>query len=333
MRSPLIGAVVAYVRASGGDADALIDRFGLSPNVERETEAMLPLSTLYAFYDEAERASGDLFIGLHVASSLRRGAYGLVEFLCRSAGSLREALDRIVRYVALLNDVAQVRIDGSETEVRIEHRIAGRPLCVGRHGNEFFVASLVLQARALSGFPVVPSRAWLAHPRPADVSELAETLGLSPSAIEFGAGANGLTVSAAVLDLPVLSADDALHGLLQQQAEQSLAQRGSAPSRFVGQIAEIVRQELSEGAPTVERTARRLRMSPRTLQRRLADSGTGYQQVVDTVREELARVWIADPSLGVGEIAFRLGYADESAFLRAFKRWTGTTPAKMRTAG
>ena len=333
MRSPLVGAVIAYVRAAGGDADRLIREFNLAPTVERDSETTLPLSTMYALYDEAERASSDPFLGLHVASSLQRGAYGLVEFLCRSAGTLREALDRIVRYVSLLNDVVDVRMRDSGSEASVEQRIKGRPLCVGRHGNEFFVASLVLQARALSGIPVVPTRVWLAHPRPANISELADTLGVAPSAIAFGAGANGLAISSGALDLPVLSADEALHGLLRRQADGSLAQRATAPTRFVGQVAEIVRRALeNDGAPSLEDAARAMRMSPRTLQRRLAAHGTGYQQVVDLVREELARLFIADPAIGVADLAFRLGYADESAFLRAFKRWTGTTPARMRAA-
>lgn len=333
MRSPLVGAVVAYVRASGGDADGLIRAFDLSPTVESDSEATLPLSTMQAFYDAAERAAADPFLGLHVASSLQRGAYGLVEFLCRSASTLREALDRIVRYISLLNDVVDVRMVDSGAESSVEQRIPGRPLCVGRHGNEFFVASLVLQARALSGIPVVPTRVWLAHPRPHDVSDFAEALGIEATAIAFGAGANGLAVSSGALDLPVLSADEALHGLLRRQADQSLAHRASAPTRFVGRVAEIVRRGLDEGGPpALESAAGSLRMSPRTLQRRLAEHGTGYQQVVDLVREELARLWIADARVGLADMALRLGYSDETAFLRAFKRWTGTTPARIRHA-
>ena len=330
VRTPVVGPTVAYVRACGGDADGLARRFGLSPSVERDDHATLPLSELRAFYDEAARAANDPFLGVHVAASVKRGTYGLLEFLCRSAGTLGDALERLVRFIALLNDAVEVRHRREGSEVVVENQIAGSPLCVGRHGNEFFVASLVLQARALCGIPVVPVRAWLAHPRPKDISTLASTLGLPRSAIEFGAGRNGLAISSAVLALPVLSADDTLHAFLQGQAERSAAALAPAPRAFLARVAEHVRDRLDAGAPTLEDTARALRLSPRTLQRRLAAHGTGYQQLLDGVREELAHLYVDDDSVPIGEMAYRLGYADESAFLRAFRRWTGTSPSKVR---
>jgi len=335
MRSPLIGPVVGYVRASAGDAqaDALIREHDLSPTVETELEAVLPLSAMHAFYDAAERASGDPFLGIHIAAQLERGAFGIVEFLWRSASTLREALDQVIRYVSLLNEIVTVSIEEHDGEARIEQRVDGRPLCLGRHGNEFFVAGLVLQSRALSGVPCVPTRAWLAHPRPPDISELVELIGTKD--LQFGAGANGVSFSPRLLDLPVVSADRALHSLLDRQARQTLAQRDAAPnaSRFLGRIAESIRDRLEQGEPSLEDVAQSLRMSPRTLQRRLAAESTGFQQMIDAVREELALIWVRDPDLPLGEVAFRLGYADVSAFLRAFKRWTGTTPARLRAGG
>ena len=333
VRTPVIGPTVAYVRSSGGDADALIRRFGLAARVERDDHASLPLSELRAFYDEAARAANDPFLGVHVAASVKRGTYGLVEFLCRSAGTLGDALERLVRFIALLNDVVEVRLRRNGGEVVLEQEIPGSPLCVGRHGNEFFVASLVLQARALCGIPVVPVRAWLAHPRPRDVSTLASALGLPRSAIAFGAGKNGLAISPAVLALPILSADETLHSFLHVQAERTAAELAPAPRSFLARVATHVRDNLDGSAPALDETARAMRLSPRTLQRRLADHGTGYQQVLDGVREELARAYVDDERIPIGEMAYRLGYADESAFLRAFRRWTGTSPSRLRAAG
>jgi AraC-like DNA-binding protein len=84
--------------------------------------------------------------------------------------------------------------------------------------------------------------------------------------------------------------------------------------------------------PSIDAVAAGLAMSPRTLQRRLAASGTSYQRLVTEVREELARNHLRDSRLSIGEIAFVLGFSDVSAFHRAFKRWTAQTPSAFRGA-
>ena len=73
-------------------------------------------------------------------------------------------------------------------------------------------------------------------------------------------------------------------------------------------------------------------MSTRTLQRRLASEGTSFRALVDQERVGAARAFLALPDLGADEIADRLGYSEASAFVRAFRRWTGTTPGEYRQA-
>src|SRR5262249_30331159 len=160
-----------------------------------------------------------------------------------------------------------------------------------------------------------------------DVSELVQTLGTSR--LEFAAEANGLVLSHAVLGLPILTSDPPLLSLLDQHAEQSLAARAS-PSRLLGRVRQSVRDNLRRESPSLETIAAALKMSPRTLQRRLGEEGASFQQLVDSVREELARVHVGQGKMTLAEIAFELGYAEQSAFLRAFKRWTGLTPTEFK---
>jgi AraC-like DNA-binding protein len=91
-----------------------------------------------------------------------------------------------------------------------------------------------------------------------------------------------------------------------------------------------ISEKLALGAPAIADIAGALHMSPRTLQRRLADEGTSLNAIIDAVREEIARAKVLDRSLPLGEIAYLCGYSELSAFLRAFKRWTGKSPSDMR---
>ncbi len=327
MRARIVGLVVAYVRKQGGDADALLRGFGLPHTTETDDEVVLSLTSLHAFLDAAEKAIDDPFLGLHVAIAYRRGAYGVMEYACRSSPTLRDALIRVVRFSKLMNDHVEVTLDEKDGAASIQQKIASHPLCVGRHANEFFVATLLDQARHLSGQPCIPLRAWFAHPKPKKLDELITALGTD--VIAFDAEANGFSLPSSVLDLPILTHDPSLLGVLDNAAQKELAERPAAPD-FVAQVRRAVRERMRTETPTLENVASDLGMSARTLQRRLSGERTTFLRVHETVREELARAWVADPKMPLTEIAFLLGYAELSAFLRAFKRWTGQTPSQFR---
>jgi AraC-like DNA-binding protein len=330
MRSQLVAPLLALVRERGGDPAALARRFELPPGIADQPEVVLPLRTLHALLDAAADAAGDRFLGVHLAQRLPRGAYGVVEYTCRTAPTIRDALGRIVRYVGLLNELVVVSVEERGGAAIVEHRIPGEPLCVGRHGNEFFITMLLSGARTVAAAPCVPSRAWFAHPQPDDVSVLLEALGTTR--VRFGAGSNGVELPAEVLDLPLPGHDPALLALLDRQAEQALGGLPAA-SRLVAQVRRRIRDTLGEEPPTLEGVAAGLAMSPRTLQRRLADDGVRFQALLDEVRRELALDYVRDRRRPLGEIAYLLGYAELSPFLRAFKRWTGKTPADLRDGG
>lgn len=329
MRSQLVAPALALVRERGGDTAALLRRFGLPAAADREPEVVLPLAALDELLEAAAGAAGVPCLGLELAERLPRGVYGVVEYACRTAPTVREALARLVRYMRLLNELVEVTLEERDGGGIVEQRIAGQPRCVGRHANEFFVAMLLAGARLLTGAPCVPTRAWLAHPRPADVARLVAVLGTE--AVAFDAGANGVALPAAVLDLPLATHDPALLRLLDRQAEQALPPDASrAP--LVALVRRRIRETIVEGPPAVEAVAAGLHMSARTLQRRLADDGLRFQALVDDVRRELALEYVGDPRRPLGEVAYLLGYAELSPFLRAFKRWTGRTPGELRGA-
>jgi AraC-like DNA-binding protein len=89
-----------------------------------------------------------------------------------------------------------------------------------------------------------------------------------------------------------------------------------------------VREVLPNGPPDAAEIARRMHMSRRTLQRRLSEEGTGFQELVDRVRADLARGYMRDPRIKLADVAYRLGFSDVSTFSRSFKRWTGESPGR-----
>ena len=95
-------------------------------------------------------------------------------------------------------------------------------------------------------------------------------------------------------------------------------------------IREAIAVELATSGAELARVAKRVAMSTRTLQRRLEEHGTSYQDLVDTVRGGMAQSLLREKSRSIVDVAFELGYADLKSFYRAFRRWTDTTPAEWR---
>jgi AraC-like DNA-binding protein len=96
------------------------------------------------------------------------------------------------------------------------------------------------------------------------------------------------------------------------------------------QVRQVLCRLLPQGEPKREAVAQALLLSERTLQRRLQEEGTSYQQLLDDTRRELAEQYLAQPNLPLLEIAYLLGFADPSNFFRAFRRWFDATPGEYR---
>lgn len=326
--SQLVRPALALVSERGGDVEGLVRRHGLPEDAATEREIVVDLESLRAFLDEVSRTLGEPHLGSVVGHRTERGTWDLLEYSCRSAPDVRGALRRMSRYVRLANDIVQIRfVERPDRSASIEQTLPGSPLVIDRHGNEFFVATVVLKCRELSGKELVPARVEYAHSAPEDLAFLHQLLGTENLA--FGCGRNAVVFDAEGLDSKLVGFDPSLLSILDRYAEQALESRGNR-SAFLLSVRDSIREQLVEGKAVLGETARAIGTTARTLQRRLTEESTSFGAEVESVREELARVYVSDRARPLMEIAFLLGYSDLSTFVRAFRRWTGVTPARFR---
>jgi len=132
--------------------------------------------------------------------------------------------------------------------------------------------------------------------------------------------------------VPLPTSDPALLEILKRHADHLLAKLPPSDD-FIARVRQLIAQELTGGDPSADHLATRLGMSSRTLRRRLEERGTGHKALLDEIRRELAMRHLGEERLEIGEVAFLLGYSEASAFHRAFKRWTGSTPVDYREHG
>jgi AraC-like DNA-binding protein len=149
--------------------------------------------------------------------------------------------------------------------------------------------------------------------------------------VAFGARRSTLVYAESALLQPMPSSDPRLALFLRQQAEARLKQSQSErPTSLREQIGLRLRAQLRTGKPNPSELARALRMSGRTLRRRLSATGCSYRELLDEARREEALRLMQAGELAVGEVAERLGFEDASAFARAFRRWTGVSPTRLK---
>jgi AraC-like DNA-binding protein len=172
-------------------------------------------------------------------------------------------------------------------------------------------------------------RLAFAHQSDAAPAEYARVLGIMP---EFGTPSHLICFDAALLAMPVPNADAGMYPVLQQHAERLLQERAEERERhgIVAQVRACVIRNLANDRVRLAGIADELGLSPRTLQRKLSDAGASFQQVLDAARFALAQDYLRQRGLSLADIAFLLGYQEQSAFTHAFREWSGMNPGAWR---
>lgn len=323
----LLRALVESARAAGVDAERLVDAVGVPPAVLDDVSGWVPAAVMARAWQAASELSGDRDFGLHAAESTPPGVYGALEYATMSSTSLVDALRRAIRYYCALGSLGDPTIvqRGGLVRIGLRPRSDMTPQAA-RHFVEHFFALLVTRGRLLTGGKMKLTRATFAHAAPASTAEHARIFG---APLEFAARASELVAERHSLSLPLRSANPELLEPLERAAARILERR---VEDVVVRTRAVVPEVLRAGEPGLAGAARRLGVSVRTLQRRLGEQGTSYATIVDDVRRDLARREVALGKRSFGEIAFLLGFSQASAFDRAFRRWTGSTPSAFRSA-
>jgi AraC-like DNA-binding protein len=322
----VLRSLLAALAAAGVDADAILTELGISYATLREPESRISTEVVYGLFARAPDMAADADFGLHAGAKAPLGTFEVLDHATRTSRTIGEALQRTVRFYALLIERVELRLDIVGATARITHR-APPPIVSPRAAVEMLFAIIVARGEALTGAEWPLRRVRFVHPRPEHVSEC-ERFFHAP--IEFGQPMDELLFDVDWLDRPLLTADEGVALTLERFASTLLA-KVSREGGFLADVKGSIAGTLNGASPTLDASARHLGMSARTLQRRLMDAGTSYQALLEDVRRELAVRYLADATLTVREVGYLLGFSEPSAFNRAFRRWEGQTPNEYRS--
>jgi AraC-like DNA-binding protein len=298
----------------------------IAPAVLGDPDARVPARAVLSLWHELPRLTGNETFGLWLAERVGAAPISPAGWFIQSSPTLREGLRRVVRFQRLLHDHARGELVERDDEVSYVHQIGDRAFRAPRHAIEFGFAQSVLLVRRCLGENVFPKRVEFQHAQPPDVTG---HLGWFGEGIRFGAERDALSFDHTLTDRPLPTRDDALGELILSHA-RGLLERLPSDASFSARVRRAVVEALPQEVLELGGVATRLSLKKRTLQRRLADEGTSFDEILDAVRRELAERYFVDQGLGAQECAFLLGYSDLSAFHRAFQRWHGVAPAHFR---
>jgi AraC-like DNA-binding protein len=299
---------------------------GLEESSLEGPETRVPHAANNLLWGRLAACSGDPDFGLHFAERLTLDAFDVLGHLVVRSDTFGQGLARVVACSRILHDAGRIETERRGADLVIYPGCRGLTHEVPRHISEFSAASVLVLGRIATGVSMRARAVRFRHGAPASLPEHLRIFGVTPT---FDAPETEVVLDASVLDLRVLDAQPGLLTFLDAYARDVVA-RLPQGENLASQVERQIAAAMPRGVPEIEAIARQLGLSPRTLQRRLADEELSFQTLVDGVRRSYAERFLAEGRLSIGEIAFLVGFSDPSNFHRAFRRWTGKTPAAHR---
>lgn len=274
-------------------------------------------------------ACRDPLFGLKSGAYVQPGSYSIFGYMIMNCRSAREALHMTPMYESIVGDMGITKLE------KAGNRLAVRWICqyddpiIIPHMIDNVLYSWTQFARYLTDIPEgKPYCVQLERDQPeADTLKIYQDM--FGCDIVFNATRNALIVDEEVLETPLRQPDPVLLQTLTQQAEAMMDEL-KQKNTIILKVRAVLLRLMEDELPRKEKVAEALNMTERTLQRRLQEAGTGYQQLLDDIRRETAIKWLTSTQATINDIADNLGFSETRSFQRRFKSWTGHSPSEYR---
>jgi AraC-like DNA-binding protein len=320
--------VIRAAEKAGVNPAPLYQLTGLSPGVVPAGDAHLDIERYYQLWERVATELDNPAVSLLAVAESRLEDNELFGFLAISCESLGEAFARTARYRVLYNRGARWELQQEREATRvIWYPWPGDRKRVGvRAAIEFAVLDMCASARQLSRTNVGPLEVRFAHGKAPYAAALQRFFGVAPV---FDATLDELVFPPDILATPIASFNSRLRDYFEEQCRQ-LSTQFAADAPVAVRVRKELMAAMDGGDSSMDAVAARLGMSGRSLHRRLAEEGTRYNDMLDEIRQEFAKRYLARGTVSASEVAYLVGFQSPTAFFRAFKRWTGQTPAAYR---
>lgn len=311
----------------GLDEKELMADLGVDPEELRDVGARIPTSLADRAFKEAMRRIPDPAFALRAAECWHPSNLGTLGYAWLSSRTLHSGLKRMQRFSRIIGDDFHYGVREVDGALEFTHHHGRGEQVMGHYMTDFTLSVILDMCRRNAGERLCPRLVTLRRPLPDDPGPWRAFYGCE---VSFGAERDAFYLDLAIADAPLPTANvpmaNTFDEILVRQMERLLL------DDVVSRCKALVLRELTSGPPSAAWVASELGMSRRSLQRKLNELGVSYKDLVDEVRHDLAQRYLGDATQSLGEITFRLGFSEQSAFARAFRRWSGMSPSRYRAS-
>jgi AraC-like DNA-binding protein len=329
--SGVVPFLVAHVaRSLGADPEPLLRGSGVDAGRPPPGDEHIPVER---YFEVWRRALGlfDASFPLRVASAFRHEDNEIFGFLAMSCASIGEAFDRTLQYSRLYTAGAtyEMVVDSEATRITWLPWPGDLDDPGYRAAMDYHMANMEQAIRQLGNVPPRPVEVRLRHAPPPDAAPYRAFYGVAP---HFECARYELVYPLGLREVGVTTFNSRLRDYFEREC-QKLSEKFGGADDLTAQVRKALIGVMDGGDSGIDAIAKRLGMSTRSLQRRLAEEQTSYNDLLAEVREEFAKRYLARGTLTASEVAYLIGFTEPPAFFKAFKRWTGLTPREFQERG
>lgn len=325
-RAAWIASALQVLQDRGIDGRGALTGLGLDIEAIDLDSGRASVEQIALAWNYVAEVTQDPAIGLRAAlAHFNPAHWQSVGLAVLSSRSLRDALERIVRYHRIISDVGEFSLDESEDTLGFSVRFFVDPSVAGYVASEFGIAAILVMLRGISSDTLRPAEVHLHRPESASSDAFARLL---QCPVHFGQSRLAIAFDRTEVDRRLPGVNPELAEYLDRHSQQYIERYSN--THVVPKVREAILRQLAGGIPTPERVAQEMHCSVRTLQRMLQADGSSFADLLRQVRMELARDYMAS-GRQFGEIGYLLGFSGHSNFSRAFKRWFGVSPSEFRS--
>ena len=323
--SSVAALLVQTLHSLGHDPAPLLKKAGIDEQDVGNPATRIPTVRMQALWRLALDVTGDPALGLVAARQFQPAVLHGLGFACLASDTLHDVLGRLVRYSRMLNELPDFTLQETAATTDLVVQLPGLGPDFVHAAMDMGMAAFLRLCQITAGRDLLPVHTCLQRPTPVNTTAYENMFGPS---IDYETDSNRLCFDKSTALAPLSTSHPELARLNDQTVIDYLARYDR--SNITMQVRSRIIEQLPEGRPSQGDIATRLNTSLRSLQRKLREQDTSYTELLSETQRELALIYIRDSNRSIGEITYLLGFSEPSNFTRAFKRWTGQSPAEYR---
>jgi AraC-like DNA-binding protein len=324
--APITSLLWKYLEHCGIDPEPLYRKAGIAPELISNPNARISINRIDRLWADAVTIIDDPTFGVKMVEHWHPSMMGALGYAWLVSSTLRRAMGRIDRYIHTVTEGLDTKLEDTPAGLRLSFYIADS-INTQPQQHTLMVAIVMHMCRFNYGDELVPSEIHLARPEPEDTKDINDFF---RSDVYFDSELDSITIARADADIELSSANKQIALMHDEMLMKYLIE--IKKGNIVDQIKNIILENLPDGQVTEQFVAKELYLSERSMQRRLHEHNTTFRFLLDSVREMVAKQYIENPMNRMIDIAFLLGFSEQSAFSRAFKKWTGNSPIEYRNS-